>query len=976
MSLTGTTATFIPYTLDGLQELTVDTSSVNTIQVNSLTPNRVVVADGSNYLVSAGASTTEVDYLIGTTSSVQTQLNSKVSQTYVDTNFLNKTTTSAQTVEAATTFNRSLTGNSGFYTDVSGYYFGRPNVNYNSWSIKRVANGTQIRDLLFKDDTAAQETLKLSTDGQTVYTGLICDYATASKIPIFDANKNLVSSGVDASKIDYLDNVSSDIQTQLNTLSTNKADITYVDTQDALRVPYTGATQGLDMGSHRIQTTFSPALGSDVINKTYGDATYATSASLGNYLPLTGGSLTGSLSISSTNTTLTCNISGTNAQLRDAIRITTTKNHYDGTNPATTYLFSGPTGYLMIGEDTERDDTTANLMIGAPSGSAGISEVLSVKSDGSGFLPLNFGGSSYRFTAGDVLSDENIQITGAKVVEFGYGVSGKEANAGKIGYQTFTSGCLDIVGAGGDTRRVRIWDRLGIGASPDYPLDINGEGRVRNSFYVGTEGNASSQIFFGGPSGDTAYDHCVIECRSLGSGEKSELLLFKGNDHSNGAGPDRVRLRGAEIAFDTYSSATTNRVAENIRMIVKEDGKVGIGKTDPGQTLDVNGFIRAYGNSSGGPSGVYTENASSGDAYAVMFLRNNNAGTGCYWFMNSTTRSGDGGANTATLRNDAGVLRLQSSGGFGIFIKDSTGAVNVAGDTTYAVPNNYMGRGSLTIGSTTANYGGGWGWNSNTAGLMMECSDTTEIAIHDSGTRVASFMYYYGPSNYLYMGRDVGWGTTTIYVLGAFRANSSVYAGSSTTVGGGCGDFSQNWDRMLLYANGYNTSGGYFYYNQGNSYGTISDRRIKQDFQPVPEEQSVAFIKALEPTSFCLKEQTTKHTVKRVGKDGKTIEEEACYTVCSCRQDGWVAQNVLEACVKSGVSKSVVNHWADYEKEQELPEEERKTLIGVSDRPILSHTVNVVKVLLNRIEVLEARNGDLESRLARLEKILEVNGLI
>jgi hypothetical protein len=72
MALDASTTTFLPYTLNGLQDLSVNSSTVSTLQVNSLTPNRVVVSDGSDFLTSAGASSTEVDYLIGTTSNVQT----------------------------------------------------------------------------------------------------------------------------------------------------------------------------------------------------------------------------------------------------------------------------------------------------------------------------------------------------------------------------------------------------------------------------------------------------------------------------------------------------------------------------------------------------------------------------------------------------------------------------------------------------------------------------------------------------------------------------------------------------------------------------------------------------------------------------------------------------------------------------------------------------------------------------------------
>ena len=43
---------------------------------------------------------------------------------------------------------------------------------------------------------------------------------------------------------------------------------------------------------------------------------------------------------------------------------------------------------------------------------------------------------------------------------------------------------------------------------------------------------------------------------------------------------------------------------------------------------------------------------------------------------------------------------------------------------------------------------------------MMECQDNTEIMIYDSGTRLASFMWYVGAgTNQFYVGRDAGWGT-------------------------------------------------------------------------------------------------------------------------------------------------------------------------------------------------------------------------
>ena len=54
----------------------------------------------------------------------------------------------------------------------------------------------------------------------------------------------------------------------------------------------------------------------------------------------------------------------------------------------------------------------------------------------------------------------------------------------------------------------------------------------------------------------------------------------------------------------------------------------------------------------------------------------------------------------------------------------------------------------------------------------MECSDITEIVIHDSGTRLASFMYYAG--NIFKIGRDMGWGVAYTEIAGVLINNSEV----------------------------------------------------------------------------------------------------------------------------------------------------------------------------------------------------------
>jgi hypothetical protein len=52
-----------------------------------------------------------------------------------------------------------------------------------------------------------------------------------------------------------------------------------------------------------------------------------------------------------------------------------------------------------------------------------------------------------------------MNIDGTNTLEFGAGVSGKQVNAGKIGYQALTDYALDIVGAGTDltNRKIKFW---------------------------------------------------------------------------------------------------------------------------------------------------------------------------------------------------------------------------------------------------------------------------------------------------------------------------------------------------------------------------------------------------------------------------------------------------------------------------------------------------------------------------------------
>jgi hypothetical protein len=90
-----------------------------------------------------------------------------------------------------------------------------------------------------------------------------------------------------------------------------------------------------------------------------------------------------------------------------------------------------------------------------------------------------------------------VKIDGNNTLEFGAGVAGKEVNAGKIGYGTFSNGSsLDIVGAGtGGNRVVRVIAENGLGVSgPVNAQSFNNNSDVRFKTNVHPIGSALASV--------------------------------------------------------------------------------------------------------------------------------------------------------------------------------------------------------------------------------------------------------------------------------------------------------------------------------------------------------------------------------------------------------------------------------------------------------------------------------------------------
>ena len=159
-------------------------------------------------------------------------------------------------------------------------------------------------------------------------------------------------------------------------------------------------------------------------------------------------------------------------------------------------------------------------------------------------------------------------------------------NSGRMVFETASAGTVS------EKMTILPTGNVGIGTSaPGERLDLRGNLRVGGS-------TTSNYIAFHGTTGDGpgSFDHGYIGERIFSGTESSELIIFKGNDVEGVSGPDRIRHIAANHVFDTYASALGGSFAvisastvPTTKMIIRQDGNVGIGTATPSQKLHVVG---------------------------------------------------------------------------------------------------------------------------------------------------------------------------------------------------------------------------------------------------------------------------------------------------------------------------------------------------------------------------------------------------
>lgn len=154
-----------------------------------------------------------------------------------------------------------------------------------------------------------------------------------------------------------------------------------------------------------------------------------------------------------------------------------------------------------------------------------------------------------------------------------------------------------------------------------------------------------------------------------------------------GGGVSSITGTANQVIASASTGAVTLSTPQSIgTSSVVQFGQLGVGGA-PVNLLDV------FGNVNGAVAKRVRNTNSGSSAYTTSYVQNDGA-SACHLFLNSSTRSADGGTNTATLRNDAGGLRLLSSGSNGINIAATTGNVGIG----VAAPNA-----PLQLAATVAN---------------------------------------------------------------------------------------------------------------------------------------------------------------------------------------------------------------------------------------------------------------------------------
>jgi hypothetical protein len=339
------------------------------------------------------------------------------------------------------------------------------------------------------------------------------------------------------------------------------------------------------------------------------------------------------------------------------------------------------------------------------------------------------------------------------------------------GYTSTSSAKILSTTVAGFTPNLQFITASGEGSS-SVKMTINGNGNVA----IGTINNISSKLTINDIVVDRwSYDHSTSPLTvtnqtptgtTLNDPQPILNLCRQGvNAVAYGARATfkLCRYENVDINSKTrmdISLAHTNYQTETNVMTLRSDGNVGINVLNPSQIFQVGNAGRLRISNGTTDFSILGSIDSDGPLNTRIVVSGNTRSApyaGCIEYL----ATGTGAHIFYTTNSTTERMRIASNG-----VVTVNGLANIHNGYPSAVINNYMTSGSLTIGGSTFDYGNAIGWSTNTAGLMMECLNYTEICVHDAGTRVASLMHYDGVNNKIFIGRNKGWTETQTQIVG------------------------------------------------------------------------------------------------------------------------------------------------------------------------------------------------------------------
>jgi hypothetical protein len=495
-SVTATNGTITTATIPTLTSTTanITTANITTANINALTGTTANITTGT--IGTLTSTTANINALTGTTANITTGTIGTLTTTTANINALTGTTANITTGTIGTL--TSTTANINALTGTT--------ANITTGTIGTLTSTTSnITTLTATNGNITTATIPTLTSTTSNITGLISTNAniTTGTIGTLTSTSGTVNSLTVQSMSAYTGNTTGTLDPSISLSSWyNSGKFTKLnisnDTTNRNRIKYASSMLGLPAGSEQVISVD----GIDTCLFTLASSTAGlVSATNANITTGTIGTLTSTTSnITNGNiTTLTStsgNITtGTIGTLTSTTGNITTLTATSGTITNMTCSSINNSTINMINSSTAQ-----SINIGTNASST-ISKT------------VNIGGNN-TYSAGQSL----MRFGGKAMLEFGSGIT-KENNAGKIGYQMFSSG-LDIVGAGTSSNRlIKMWEYVGVGADPSTSYAIT---------------TSTSPSFFSGKVGVETAPHSSSSLItkgdiSMGSGQYAKLTTSGGN---------------------------------------------------------------------------------------------------------------------------------------------------------------------------------------------------------------------------------------------------------------------------------------------------------------------------------------------------------------------------------------------------------------------------------------------------------------